>query len=142
MIDERVITARRVEGEPEAVGARRSRPKSFDEFVGQAAFKDRIRIFVESALRRGEALDHVMLCGPPGLGKTTMATLIAEAMGRGLVTTSGPAIERSGDLAAILSNLQQGDVLFVDEIHRLPRQVEEYLYVAMEDFALDVVLGK
>lgn len=147
MIDERIVTARDLDsseaGEArEAPAANRLRPRRFEDFVGQESFKEKIRIFIESAAGRGEALDHVLLCGPPGLGKTTMAHLVAESMGRRLVVTSGPALERAGDLAAILSNLSPGDVFFIDEIHRLPRVVEEYIYVAMEDYAIDVVLGK
>lgn len=147
MIDERIVTARPLEAEgaredAPVSGGRPLRPVHFDDFVGQSRFKQKIAIFIESAKGRCEALDHVLLCGPPGLGKTTMSHLIAGAMGRQLVITSGPALERAGDLAAILSNLESGDVLFIDEIHRLPRVVEEYIYVAMEDYAIDVVLGK
>ncbi|MCK4449743.1 MAG: Holliday junction branch migration DNA helicase RuvB [Anaerolineae bacterium] len=118
------------------------RPKRLDDFVGQAKIKDNVRITVAAAQKRGEALDHHLLYGPPGLGKTTLAHIIAHEMGVNIRLTSGPAIERAGDLAAILTNLQQQDVLFIDEIHRLPRAAEEILYPAMEDFALDIILGK
>ncbi|AEG60627.1 Holliday junction branch migration DNA helicase RuvB [Desulforamulus ruminis] len=118
------------------------RPRKLNEYIGQQKAKETISLFVEAARQRGEALDHVLLFGPPGLGKTTLSNIIANEMGVSIRTTSGPAIERQGDLAAILTNLAQGDVLFIDEIHRLSRAVEEILYPAMEDFALDIVLGK
>ena len=118
------------------------RPQSLDEYVGQDSLKENLRIFIQAAKGRNESLDHVLLYGPPGLGKTTLAYIIANEMGGNIRVTSGPSIERSGDLAAILSTLQPGDVLFIDEIHRLPKQVEEVLYPAMEDFAIDVVVGK
>jgi Holliday junction DNA helicase RuvB len=118
------------------------RPKRFDEFIGQAAIVANLRTYIEAAIGRGEPLDHVLLSGPPGLGKTTLAHIIANAMGVGIRTTSGPAIERKGDIAAILTALEPGDVLFIDEIHRLTRVVEELLYSAMEDFALDIILGQ
>ncbi|HET9691068.1 MAG TPA: Holliday junction branch migration DNA helicase RuvB [Acidimicrobiales bacterium] len=118
------------------------RPRRLDEFVGQRQLKEHLGIVLEAARRRGQPTDHVLLAGPPGLGKTSMAGIIAAEMGAGLRVTSGPALVRAGDLAAILTNLGDGDVLFVDEIHRLPRAVEEVLYPAMEDFELDVVLGK
>ena len=118
------------------------RPQRFDEYVGQERLKKNLRLAIEAAKKRAEPLDHVLLYGPPGLGKTTMATVIANEMGAGLRVTSGPAIERAGDLASILTNLQDGDILFIDEIHRLNRAVEEVLYSAMEDFKLDIVIGK
>ncbi|MDP8959142.1 MAG: Holliday junction branch migration DNA helicase RuvB [Actinomycetota bacterium] len=118
------------------------RPKRMSEFVGQEELKERLAVLVEAASGRQEALDHVLLSGPPGLGKTTLAGILANEMGSSLRVTSGPALERPGDLAAILTNLEPGDVLFVDEIHRLSRVVEEVLYPAMEDFELDIVVGK
>jgi Holliday junction DNA helicase RuvB len=118
------------------------RPKLMDEFVGQADLKERLAILVEAARGRGEPLDHVLFSGPPGLGKTTLAGILTNEMDAQFRATSGPALERAGDLAAILSNLDPGDVLFIDEIHRLPRVVEEVLYTAMEDFQLDIVVGK
>jgi holliday junction DNA helicase RuvB len=118
------------------------RPRSFDSLVGQRAIKDNLQLAIAAASKRGEPVDHVLLYGPPGLGKTTMAGVIAAEMRANLRVTSGPAIERAGDLASILSNLSDGDILFVDEIHRLPKTVEEVLYPAMEDYGIDVMLGK
>jgi holliday junction DNA helicase RuvB len=118
------------------------RPRRLDEFVGQAAARDNLRVFIEAARARGEALDHVLFFGPPGLGKTTLAQIVAREMGVGFRATSGPVIARSGDLAALLTNLEEGDVLFIDEIHRLAPAVEEVLYPAMEDRALDLMIGE
>jgi Holliday junction DNA helicase RuvB len=118
------------------------RPQSLDEYIGQDRVKENLRILIEAAQVRAEALDHVLIYGPPGLGKTTLAHVVANEMGVGIKVTSGPAIERAGDLAAILTNLHKGDVLFIDEVHRLGRVVEEVLYPAMEDFSLDIVIGK
>lgn len=118
------------------------RPQTLDEYIGQAKAKENLKIYIEAARQREEALDHVLFYGPPGLGKTTLAGIIANEMGTHLKITSGPAIGKPGEMAAILSNLQEGDILFVDEIHRLNRQVEEVLYPAMEDFVIDIMIGK
>ncbi len=118
------------------------RPRTLDEFVGQEDLKQNLRIFVEAAKRRGEPLDHMLLAGPPGLGKTSLCRILAAEMGVDIQVTSGPSLERAGDMAAILTQLEEGDFLFIDEIHRLNRQIEEVLYPAMEDFAMDIVLGQ
>ena len=118
------------------------RPQTLDEYIGQEKTKNTLKIYIEAAKQRHDALDHVLFYGPPGLGKTTLSGIIANEMGTHMKVTSGPAIEKPGEMAAILNNLQEGDVLFVDEIHRLNRQVEEVLYPAMEDFAIDIMIGK
>ena len=118
------------------------RPKTFDEYIGQEKAKEVLKIYIDAAKKRGDPLDHVLLYGPPGLGKTTLSNIIATELGVNLRITSGPAIEKQGDLAALLSNLNEGDVLFIDEIHRISRNIEEILYPAMEDFALDIIIGK
>ena len=117
------------------------RPETIEEYIGQTDVKENIKVFVDAAKIRNEALDHVLLYGPPGLGKTTLAFIIAHELGTNIKTASGPSIEKSGDLAAILSSLEPGDVLFIDEIHRMPRYIEEILYPAMEDFSLDIIVG-
>ena len=127
--------------EEKEVDIKNIRPSKIDEYIGQTEVKENMKIFIEAAKMRGESLDHVLLYGPPGLGKTTMAYIIANELGVNIKTASGPSIEKSGDLAAILSSLEPGDVLFIDEIHRMPRFIEDILYPAMEDFTLDIVIG-
>ncbi|MBQ1418684.1 MAG: AAA family ATPase, partial [Firmicutes bacterium] len=138
--ENRVVGAN-LQGDEELM-ERSIRPKRFEDYVGQTNVTDNLKVYIQASKMRGEPLDHVLFYGPPGLGKTTLAGIIAEEMGVDLRITSGPAIGRAGDLAAILTNLNEGDVLFIDEIHRLNRAVEEVLYSAMEDFALDIVTGK
>ena len=139
-MDKRVITTEAMEEDLRLEGS--LRPQSLSEYIGQEKTKKTLKIYIEAARQRGEALDHVLFYGPPGLGKTTLAGIIANEMGVHMKVTSGPAIEKPGEMAAILNNLQEGDVLFVDEIHRLNRQVEEVLYPAMEDYAIDIMIGK
>lgn len=138
--EERMVTPREVEEDREAEVT--LRPQTLVEYIGQDKVKENLAVYIEAAKRRGDPLDHVLLYGPPGLGKTTLSSIIAHEMGVNLRVTTGPAIEKAGDLAAILTNLQPNDVLFIDEIHRLNRQVEEVLYPAMEDFAIDIMIGK
>lgn len=136
----RIITTEAMEEDSRSEAS--LRPQTLDEYIGQEKAKSNLKIYIEAARQRGDSLDHVLFYGPPGLGKTTLAGIIANEMGVNLKVTSGPAIEKPGEMAAILNSLQEGDVLFVDEIHRLNRQVEEVLYPAMEDFAIDIVIGK
>ncbi|MCR4654180.1 MAG: Holliday junction branch migration DNA helicase RuvB [Eubacterium sp.] len=138
---ERRIIQTEVQQEDEPV-EKSLRPQTLDEYIGQEKAKNNLRVYIQAAKQRGDVLDHVLFYGPPGLGKTTLAGIIANEMGTHMKVTSGPAIEKPGEMAAILNNLQEGDVLFVDEIHRLNRQVEEVLYPAMEDYAIDIMIGK
>lgn len=143
MAIERIVdTSLPIEDDEESLIEVTLRPHSFDEYVGQDRLKKNLRLAIDAAKKRGEPLDHILLYGPPGLGKTTMAMVIAHEMGAAIRITSGPAIEKPGDLASILTNLQDGDILFIDEIHRLSRTVEEVLYSAMEDYKLDIMIGK
>ena len=137
-MDERIVTNHELEAD---AFEKTIRPDSFDEYIGQSDVKENIKVFVKAAKLRGTYLDHVLLYGPPGLGKTTLAHIIANELGTNIKTASGPTIEKSGDLAAILSTLEPNDVLFIDEIHRIPRYIEEILYSAMEDFKLDIIIG-
>ncbi|MEO6034669.1 MAG: Holliday junction branch migration DNA helicase RuvB [Verrucomicrobiota bacterium] len=137
---ERVISD--VLTKPDAALEMTLRPSLFSDFTGQAKVKERLEIAVQAAKQRGEAIDHILLSGPPGLGKTTLANIIAKAMGTNMKSTSGPTIEKAGDLAGLLTNLEEGDVLFIDEIHRLQKTIEEYLYPAMEDFKLDIIIDQ
>lgn len=137
-MDERIVTNHELEAD---TFEKTIRPDSFDEYIGQKDVKENIKVFVSAAKMRGTSLDHVLLYGPPGLGKTTLAHIIANELGSNIKTASGPTIEKSGDLAAILSTLEPNDVLFIDEIHRIPRYIEEILYSAMEDFKLDIIIG-
>ncbi|WP_294407754.1 Holliday junction branch migration DNA helicase RuvB [uncultured Ruminococcus sp.] len=139
---ERVVTPKETNQETTDDFEVSLRPQTLSEYIGQDKVKENMKIYIQAAKNRGDSLDHVLLYGPPGLGKTTLSNIIAHEMGVNLRTTSGPAIEKPGDLAALLTNLEKGDVLFIDEIHRLSRQVEEVLYPALEDFALDIIMGK
>lgn len=141
MID-RIVDTSADDEQEEQVFENSLRPKDFKSYIGQERLKTNLKLAIDAAKKRGEPIDHVLLYGPPGLGKTTMATVIANEMGSNIRVTSGPAVERAGDLASLLTNLQDGDILFIDEIHRLNRVVEEVLYSAMEDFKLDIMLGK
>ena len=139
MDEEKILSEEKIDGDD--INEESIRPELLSEYIGQKDVKENIKVFIEAAKMRGETLDHVLLYGPPGLGKTTLAYIIANEMGTSIKTASGPSIEKSGDLAAILSSLEPGDVLFIDEIHRMPSYIEEILYPAMEDFTLDIIIG-
>lgn len=138
-MDERIISSEELD--TDSLFEQNIRPQSLDEYIGQQEIKENLRVFIEAAKMRNEPLDHVLLYGPPGLGKTTLAHIIASELGSNIKTASGPSLEKSGDLAAVLSTIEPGDVLFIDEIHRMPKYVEEILYPAMEDFELDIIIG-
>ena len=141
MSDDRIISGAQHQGDDEQMDAK-LRPERFGDFVGQDSIKENLSIFVEAAKKRGEALDHILFCGPPGLGKTTLSRILAQELGVGIQTTSGPVLEKKGDLAGNLTNLAEREILFIDEIHRLNRVVEEALYPAMEDFVFDIMIGE
>ncbi|MEE1042794.1 MAG: Holliday junction branch migration DNA helicase RuvB, partial [Clostridia bacterium] len=138
--EERIISTRNFDAENDYEYS--LRPRTIDEYIGQKKVKENLEVFIQAARERREALDHVLLYGPPGLGKTTLASIIANEMGVNIRVTSGPAIEKQGDLAALLTNLSEHDILFIDEIHRMSRSIEEVLYPAMEDYALDIIVGQ
>ena len=140
MTDERLVTASRVDDDAQYESG--LRPRTLDEYIGQDKIRENLHVAITAARQRGEALDHVLLYGPPGLGKTTLAHVIANELGVAMRPTAGPVIERPGDLAALVSNLQARDVLFIDEVHRMPATIEETLYPAMEDYVLDIMIGQ